>query len=543
MLNHKVDNSGAVRCISYRFINPEIGSGFHMTIKTRLSEAIHPMGDEESQLPLMETVADYSTFLLSPTGYVRTWNHSAQKMNGYTSSEIIGKHYSCFFVKTERQKRKPEEDLQIAQQMGYYEKEAWWTRKDGSKFWANVLLTPLYDNEQKIIGYSKTIRNLSQKKDVEEGFAIIRKDLHDLQFALNQSTIVAFTNNRGVITFVNDAFCRISQYSASELVGKTHKIINSSHHPKEFFHEMWNTIAQGLVWKGEIKNRAKDGSYYWVDTTITPYLDPEHGKPYQYVAIRHDITARKLLEMELANAKEAAEEANRKKSLFLANMSHELRTPLNAVISYSQMMKQGIAGSITEKQYKYANNIEISGKHLLDIVNDILDIAKIEAGKIQLSPKAIPIKHLILDLENILSEFADRQQVHLEFEIDPKLEIITGDPVRLRQIFFNLISNAIKFNSRDGHVTVRVFLDEAGQGFIGEIQDTGIGIPADKLGDLFTEFYQVDDSTSRCHEGTGLGLALTQHLVRLHSGEISVESEAHKGSTFRFRIPIQKNIL
>jgi PAS domain S-box-containing protein len=383
------------------------------------------------------------------------------------------------------------------------------------------------------------IRDLSERKEAEEKFNQSYKELQDIKFALDQSTIVAITNNHGVITFVNDAFCRISQYPSSELVGNTHRVINSGCHPAEFFKQMWNTIGHGHVWKGEIKNKAKDGSFYWVDTTITPFLDESTGKPYQYIAIRHDITPRKLLELELAEAKETAENANKKKSLFLTNMSHELRTPLNAVISYSQMMKQGIAGSITEKQHKYAHNIEISGKHLLDIVNDILDIAKIEAGKIQLSPKEIPIKHLVLELENILSEFADRQQVHLEFEIDPKLDIITADPIRLRQIFFNLISNAIKFNNSNGQVKVRVILEDDGKWLIGEIQDTGIGIPADKLGELFNEFYQVDDSTSRAHEGTGLGLALTRHLVYLHGGEISVESEAQKGSTFRFRIPIQ----
>jgi len=511
-----------------------------MTIESHTGEATRPIVAQESYRLLIEAAKDYAIFMISPTGLVETWNMGAERIKGYQAHEIIGKHFSCFYCDLDCQNKLPEKELEMAHTHGHFEEEGWRIRKDGSKFWANVIITPIYAKNQKLLGYSKITRDLSERKQAEEKFAHSFKELEDIKFALDQSTIVAITNNQGVITFVNDAFCRISQYDSAELVGNTHRIINSGCHPSEFFKQMWNTIGHGHVWKGEIKNRAKDGSYYWVDTTITPYLNLENGKPYQYVAIRHDITSRKLLEFELAEAKENAENANKKKSLFLTNMSHELRTPLNAVISYSQMMKQGIAGSITEKQFKYAHNIEISGKHLLDIVNDILDIAKIEAGKIQLSMKEIPVQYLIHELENILSEFAETQQVHLKFEIDPKLDIITADPIRLKQIFFNLISNAIKFNNTNGEVKVRVLLDDSDQSLIGEVQDTGIGIAADKLGELFTEFYQVDDSTSRPHEGTGLGLALTKHLVYLHGGQISVKSEPNKGSTFHFKIPIQK---
>ena len=164
--------------------------------------------------------------------------------------------------------------------------------------------------------------DITNRKRVEEELRNSLKEIADIKFALDQSTIVAMTDRKGDITYVNDAFCRISKYSEQELIGQNHRIINSGYHPHEFFVDMWKSIASGKVWKSEIKNRAKDGSYYWVDTTIVPFLDPQTEKPYQYVAIRHDITSRKTLELELEQAKEVAENANKKKSQFLTNMSH-----------------------------------------------------------------------------------------------------------------------------------------------------------------------------------------------------------------------------
>src|SRR5450755_494757 len=164
-----------------------------------------------------------------------------------------------------------------------------------------------------------------------------QKELADLKFALDQHAIVAITDVQGTIGYVNDKFCAISQYSKEELIRQNHRILNSSHHPKEFFQQMYYVISNGKVWHGEIKNRAKDGSTYWVDTTIVPFMSVE-GKPRQYVAIRTDITDRKRAEEELARAKEAAELANRTKSEFLANMSHEIRTPMNAVVGMMSLL-------------------------------------------------------------------------------------------------------------------------------------------------------------------------------------------------------------
>jgi len=213
-----------------------------------------------------------------------------------------------------------------------------------------------------------------------------------------------------------------------------------------------------------------------------------------------------------------------------------LRTPLNAVIGYSALMKQGVAGPLTEKQHKYANNIELSGQHLLDMVNDILDVSKIEAGKIQLALQPVALQRLLQELDDVLSGLTEQKQVDLRLDSDPALETLTADPARLRQIFFNLISNAIKFNKPGGNVQVR--LSKESEWLLAEVQDTGIGVPQSKQAELFTEFYQVDASPSRVHQGTGLGLVLTRRLIELHGGHIWVESDEGLGSTFRFKLPI-----
>jgi len=258
---------------------------------------------EERYRLLVENVKDYAIFMLDSEGYIASWNAGAERIKGYRADEIIGQHFCRFYPAEDLKCGKPERELQVAEAVGRFEEEGWRVCKDGSLFWANVVITAMYDKANKLYGFSKVTRNITERKQAEEALQASLKDLADIKFALDQAAIVALTDPKGIITSVNDKFCEISKYARAELLGQNHRLINSGYHPKSFFAQMWGTISQGQVWQGEVKNRAKDGTFYWVDTTIVPLLNSE-GRPYQYVAIRNDITERKQAEEALRQSEE-----------------------------------------------------------------------------------------------------------------------------------------------------------------------------------------------------------------------------------------------
>ncbi len=218
-------------------------------------------------------------------------------------------------------------------------------------------------------------------------------------------------------------------------------------------------------------------------------------------------------------------------------MSHELRTPLNSIIGYASMIENGMGGPLTEKQLKYIHNVSISGSHLLNLVNDLLDVSKVEAGKMDIVLQQFEALPLIEEIKSITSELAGKKKINLFFELQPGLRTIEADPSRFKQILINLINNAIKFNRENGSVWIRLYLTDDNCWLTGEIEDTGIGLSEEQCVGLFKKFYQADTSCSRKHEGTGRGLALTKELVELHNGSITVASQVNIGSKFTFKLP------
>jgi signal transduction histidine kinase len=243
---------------------------------------------------------------------------------------------------------------------------------------------------------------------------------------------------------------------------------------------------------------------------------------------------------ELEEANLRLRKADRLKSEFLANMSHELRTPLNSILGFAELLKEKAFGPLTDQQLQYLNNIANSGKHLLELINDILDLAKVDAGKIELHPEPFSVVQLIDEIHAIVRSIAKKKNIQVNREISPELQTITVDHSRFKQIMYNLLSNALKFTPENGTVTIYVQSSKELVEFA--VQDTGIGIALEDHDRIFNEFEQVDGSRARKYEGTGLGLALTKRLVELHGGKIWIESELGKGSKFIFTIPIKNFI-
>src|ERR687898_929611 len=261
-------------------------------LESNQQELLH--GEEIFRL-LVEGVKDHAFFMLAPDGRVVSWNEGAERVQGYEVSEVVGEHFSVFYTEEDVDRGLPGEELRVAAIEGRFEEEGWRVRKDGTPFQADVVITALRDEVGNLRGFSQVTRDITARKEAEEALRSSLRKMADLKAALDESAVVAITDENGKITYVNDKFCEISKYYMEELVGQDHRVLNSGYHTREFFGNLWNTIARGDVWRGEIKNQARDGSPFWVDITIVPFLD-EAGEPDQYFAICNDITRYKEAE-------------------------------------------------------------------------------------------------------------------------------------------------------------------------------------------------------------------------------------------------------
>ena len=361
--------------------------------------------------------------------------------------------------------------------------------------------------------------------------------LRKLVRAVEQSPVLIFiTNVDGMIEYVNPKFEHITGYSSEEAVGQTPNILKSPDTPESIHEDLWRSIKAGREWYGELKDLRKDGSEFWAYASISPIRDSEDVIT-NFVAMHEDITERKMAEEAMHDARRAAELANKAKTDLMANMSHELRTPLNAIIGFSETMEHGVFGPLGNEQYEeYATFIHTSGTHLLHLINDILDVSAVEAGKLALREEEVSVADICEAALHIIHPKARDAYITLTGIEDTALPLLFADPLRLKQIFINLLSNAIKFTPEHGTVSCDASLDNQ-KNMIITIADTGIGMDAQNLDKAMEKFGQVDSSLSRKHEGTGLGLPLTKGLVELHDGVMEIASEPDKGTIVTLRFP------
>jgi PAS domain S-box-containing protein len=362
------------------------------------------------------------------------------------------------------------------------------------------------------------------------------KELADIKFALDQSTIVAITDQRGIINYVNDQFCRISKYSRDELLGQDHRIINSGYHPKEFIRELWSTIAAGEVWKGELRNRAKDGSIYWVDTTIVPFLNSE-GKPYQYVAIRHDITQRKRAEEQILQ--QAAELQRATQLSFVgelaAGLAHEIKNPLAGIQGGVDILIRRRDKNDPEREALEGMRHEV--QRIDNTVRTLLNKARPRLVSVRVtSLRDIVGRAVNLARAQLTDAVSKTESVRIEFEPSEDPINIPIDAAQIEDAVLNLIINAIEAVDGSGKVTIRVAQnqkaeDNRDQARV-EVSDTGRGITEEDLTRIFNPFFTTRPG------GTGLGLPAVRRIARAHGGGVEVESSIGDGSTFTLYLPI-----
>lgn len=361
----------------------------------------------------------------------------------------------------------------------------------------------------------------------------LTKELSDIKYALDESSIVAITDQTGKITYVNDKFCEISRYSREELIGQDHRLINSAYHPKQFIENLWRTIAKGKVWRGVIRNRAKDGTFYWVDTTIVPFLN-HNGKPYQYVSIRNDVTLQKRAEEQLLRAQ-------RMESIgtLAGGIAHDLNNILSPILMSLDMLRLNDPDPETAK---WLDIIEENAERGSDLVKLVLSFARGVKGE----RIGVQLRHLIKDIVKVLKETFPKS-IEIKYEIDPELLPILADSTQIHQVLMNICINARDAMPDGGTIKIsaqNVFMDEdsaksiynskVGEYVLLKISDSGLGIPEELKTKIFDPFFTTKD----IGKGTGLGLATVQNIVHSHEGYLNVYSECDIGSSFAIYLPV-----
>ncbi|WP_340818388.1 PAS domain S-box protein [Methanolobus sp. WCC4] len=398
--------------------------------------------------------------------------------------------------------------------------------------WYENVYSPLEDHEGNVFGLTLFLTDITERKMVEVQLQRKEMQLRTAQSIGNIGSWEFDLNSRKVDT--SEEAKRIYGIGEKEYTIDEIQDIPLPEYRQMLFEAMMDLLKRNVPYEVEFKiKRSNDGEIRDIRSAAEYFAERN-----VVIGMIQDITERKKAEMALLQAKALAEESNQIKSEFIANMSHELRTPLNSVIGFSQILGERIFGDLNKKQEDYVSNIQKSGKHLLELINNILDISKIESGNMEYKPELIDLKEVIDEITALTDPLIKEKNIDLKVSSGSEKLEMNADKIKMKQILYNLLSNAIKFTEENGKIGLESRMENNSVRI--SVSDTGIGIPLEQLEAIFDPFRQVSSATNRTHGGTGLGLSIVKYYVEMHSGEISVKSEVGKGSTFTLTIPISK---
>ncbi|WP_437623027.1 hybrid sensor histidine kinase/response regulator [Sorangium sp. So ce1151] len=488
---------------------------------------------EERFRLLVETIQDYAIFILDAGGHVATWNMGAERIKGYKAEEIIGRHFSTFYPPEDVAAGKCDREIEEAIRFGRVADEGWRVRKDGSLFWASVVITALRDREGTLLGFAKVTRDLTERRHAEEALRRSEERFRLLVESVKDYAIFML-DPRGVITTWNRGAQELKGYSAEEILGQHFSRFYPEHdvHAGKCEWELAIAARDGRVTDEGWRIR-KDGTRFWAYVVITALRGPG-GELVGFAKVTRDLTERRQAEEERIRLAQA-QEANRMKDEFLATISHELRTPLNAILGWSSVLCDSVTDPEIAKAFE---TIRRNAQAQARIVEDVLDVSRIVSGKMHIETRPTNLAAIVDDALEVVRPAADAKGIELSVQGAERPLSLVGDPARLQQVVWNLLSNAVKFTERGGHV--RVNLEQAGASIHLAVHDDGRGIDPAVISHVFERFWQADSSITRRFGGLGLGLSIVRHIVELHGGTVSAHSAGlDQGTSFFVTLPVR----
>lgn len=473
---------------------------------------------------LVAGVQDYAIFLLDATGHIRSWNAGAERIKGYRAEEILGQHFSRFYPEEMKASGWPGKELEEAARQGRFEDEGWRLRKDGTHFWANVVITALRDQAGEVLGFLKITRDLSERKQIEDGLRHSEERFRLLIESVEEYAIFMLDPQGHVMSW-NVGAHRIKGYTAAEIIGRHFSCfyppddVAQGKPGRELESALRDGQAQDEGWRVR-----KDGSRFWAHVVITPVYDSKRQLT-GFAKVTRDLTERQKIS--------SLQEVDRQKNEFLAMLAHELRNPLAPIRNALYILKSPKADAAISLEARELMERQV--QHLVRLVDDLLDVSRIMQGRIELKREPLDISTVIAQAVETAKPLMEAQGHKLTIGLPPGPVRVHADLIRLSQALSNILINAAKYSDRNSPVALTTALE--GQDVVIKVRDWGVGIAPDMLPRIFDLFVQSDRSLARSQGGLGIGLSLVRKLVELHGGQVTAHSEGPgKGAEFVIRL-------